>query len=395
MASRLWYYETKEFVATLRRQKIHIISKPGFANWDEITPTIGLLADMVQTYPTSQILLLGCGHGALGVVLAQQVPQSKFFLVDTNFTAIKMAEKTLKLNSVTNAYIHSDISILPTYAESFDIVVMVLPKGREITRKWLVESYSALRFGGQMYLAGANREGIKSAILDMNSLFGNSTLLGYRKGERAAVAIKEQREPSNISWIREPGISPGTWHEFQAGLRGESLCLRTLPGIFSYDRIDEGTKLLLEKVDIFQGSNVLDVGCGYGIIGLLASRMGATHVDLVDIDLCSIVSARENIVLNDIRNAQAIPSDLLSEVSGRRYNIIVTNPPFHVGMSTDYEVARALIIHSYELLEPDGGLIVVANKFLRYDKLMDIVFGNVHCLAETNRYHLLLSRKRP
>ena len=122
------------------------------------------------------------------------------------------------------------------------------------------------------------------------------------KGNESAVAIKEQREPSNISWIKEDGISPGTWHEFQAGLRGESLCLRTLPGIFfSYDRIDEGTKLLLEKVDIFQGSNVLDVGCGYGIIGLLASRMGApTHVDLVDIDLCSIVSARENIVFEII-----------------------------------------------------------------------------------------------
>ena len=140
---------------------------------------------------------------------------------------------------------------------------------------------------------------------------------------------------------------------------------------------------------------MLDVGCGYGIIGLLASRMGAAHVDLVDIDLLSIASARENTVLNDIRNAQVMPSDLLSAVTGRRYNLVVTNPPFHVGIATDYEVAHALIVQAKNVLEPDGRLIVIANKFLRYDRLMSTVFGNVNCLSETNRYHLLLSRRMP
>jgi 16S rRNA (guanine1207-N2)-methyltransferase len=138
---------------------------------------------------------------------------------------------------------------------------------------------------------------------------------------------------------------------------------------------------------------VLDVGCGYGVIGLLASRMGAAQVDLVDIDLLAITSARENIVLNDVRNAQAIPSDLLSAVTGKQYNLVASNPPFHVGVRTDYEIAHALIAHAQDVLEPDGRLIIVANKFLRYDRLMSTVFGNVHCLSETNRYHVLVSRR--
>lgn len=388
------YYETREFVVTLCGQAIRVVSKPGIPNWDTVTPANTLLADEVKLYPTSRILLLGCGHGALGVSLARQATHGEVVLMDTNYVATQMAKTTLRLNGIANARVSSDVSVLPAYSGAFDLVVMVLPRGAKLVRRLLVEAYSALRVGGSLYLAGGKQQGVKSGISNAKSLFGNVATLAYRKGERVAVATKETQEPHDVSWAKEPGISPRTWHEFRVTTHGDTLCLRTLPGIFSYDRIDDGTRLLLEALEIPRGSKVLDVGCGYGIIGLVASRIGAEHVDLVDIDLLAIASTRENIILNNVENTQAIPSDLMSSVADRRYDVVVANPPFHVGMATDYEVVRTLIVDAHNVLEPDGKLIIVSNKFLPYDRFVVNVFGNAQCSSETNRYRLIVSQLR-
>ncbi len=390
--SYLEYYETREFTVTLRNQNVRFISKPGISYWNTVTPAVALLADTVEVSAGSRILLLGCGHGALGVTLARAAPGADVLLVDTNSVALAMAERTLRLNGVSNARIHPDLSVLPVYADSFDIVVMVLPRGREFTRRWLVESFSALKNGGRLYLAGANREGIKSAVSDMKSLFGNSVTLAYKRGGRVSVAAKEDPIPRDTGWADEPGILPGTWRQFQAEVCGETFLLRSLPGVFSYDEIDEGTRLLLEVMDVSPGSSVLDLGCGYGIIGLLAARKGAGHVDLADVDLPSTASVGENIILNDVTGAEVIVSDLLSGLNGKRYDIILTNPPFHTGFER-FDIAGPLVVHAREILEPDGRLVVVAGKFLRYDRLMGNVFGNVCCLSETNHYHVLMSTK--
>lgn len=389
------YHETKEFAATLHGQTIRVVSKPGIPNWDTVTSANTLLADEVKSSPTSRILVLGCGHGALGVSLARQATHGEVVLVDTNYVATQMAETTLRLNGVSNARVSPDVSVLPANSGAFDLVVIVLPRGARLIRRLLVEAYSALRVGGSLYLAGGRQQGVKSAISDAESLFDNVATLAYRKGERVAVATKQTQELHDVAWATEPGISPRTWHEFQVAARGDTFRLRTLPGVFSYDRIDDGTRLLLEALAIPGGSKVLDVGCGYGIIGLATSRMGAGHVDLVDVDLLAIASARENITLNNVENAQAIPSDLMSSVAGRRYDLVVANPPFHVGTATDYRVVRALVAGAHDVLESDGKLIIVANRFLPYDRIVSDVFGDAQCLSETNRYRLIVGRLRP
>ncbi len=113
-----------------------------------------------------------------------------------------------------------------------------------------------------------------------------------------------------------------------------------------------------------------------------------------DIDLLAIASTRENIILNNVENTQAIPSDLMSSVADRRYDVVVANPPFHVGMATDYEVVRTLVVDAHNVLEPDGKLIIVSNKFLPCDRFVVNVFGNAQCSSETNRYRLIVSQLR-
>jgi 16S rRNA (guanine1207-N2)-methyltransferase len=384
------YYQSDTFTATLRGQTLRIVSKPGLSNWNRVTPATVLLAEMVEAAPDAQVLQLGCGHGALGAALARQVPGGHVTLMDIDFIALTMAEQTLRANGVANAQVQPAISVLPDGAGAFDTVAMELPKGRKLARRWLVEAQAALRPGGALYLAGANEQGIRPAIQDAAALFGEAAVLRYKKGNRVARAAKAAPVASQPEWAGEAGIAPGTWREFEVGVRGRTFRLRSLPGVFAFDDdVDEGTRLLLDQLDVAPGGSVLDVGCGYGIIGLLAARLGAGHVDMVDVNLLAIAAARENIAGNAVSNAEAFLSDAFSAVRNKRYDLIASNPPFHTGKSVDYAVAHAFIEHARSALKPGGRLLLVANKFIRYDHLMRTTFNTVECLIETNKYHVL------
>ena len=384
------YYQSGTFTTTLHGQTLRIVSKPGLPNWDRVTPATVLLAETIEAAPDAQILQLGCGHGALGAALARQVPGGHVALMDIDFIALTMAEQTLEANGAANAQVQPAISVLPDGAGAFDTVAMELPKGRKLARRWLVEAQAALKPGGTLYLAGANEQGIRPAIQDAAALFGEATVLRYKKGNRVARAVKVAPAASQPEWAGEAGIAPGTWREFEVGVRGYAFRLRSLPGVFAFDDdLDEGTCLLLDQLDVAPGESVLDVGCGYGIIGLVAARLGASHVDMVDVNLLAIASARENIAGNHVSNTEAFLSDAFSAVGNNRYDLIASNPPFHTGKSVDYAVAHAFIEHARSTLKPGGRLLLVANKFIRYDHLMRTTFDTVECLIETNKYHVL------
>lgn len=394
------YYKTFTFNASLCGQELKVVSKQGLPHWDKITPAAQLLTQAVRVRKGRRTLILGCGNGASGAALARQQGGEGLFLVDTNSVALRVAKMTLAANGFQG------ISVEPLYYPlpemTYDTVVMDLPKSRKLARRWLLEAWVTLRMEGELYLAGANSEGIQSAVKDAGNLFGNVSVLSYRKGCRVARMIKRsnQHEPTNanrleavIDWIAQPGLAPGSWFEFTASTGGDTFKIRSLPGVFSYDQVDEGTNLLLKLVypDQVKGRGVLDFGCGYGLIGMVAARLDAAWVDLIDVDLSAIVAARENISRNGITNAQALPSDLLDAVIGSRYDLILSNPPFHTGKDVDYGIANTFITQSKSILNPGGRLVLVANRFIPYDRLMTESFGNVKRLTETGKYQVLES----
>jgi 16S rRNA (guanine1207-N2)-methyltransferase len=382
------YTRIKEFRTRLRGKDITYFSKPGLPNWDEISPATLLLADQVELPVSGKVLVLGCGHGALAASLAAAHTGLEFWLLDHHFIAMQMSAQTLETNRIQNARLHPDISAAPEGAGSFDAAILELPKGRRLAQRWLAEAYTALRPDGQLYLAGANKDGVRPVIRDAEAVFGTASVLGYKKGNRLVRLVKDSAATQEAGWVSAPGIAPGTWEQVEVKTPQGLFQLYSLPGIFSHDRLDPGTRLLLDHLTISPNEAVLDLGCGYGIIGLAAAISGAGTLDLVDTNLLAVAAARKNLEKYDITQAQVHASDVLSAVQGRRYEAIFSNPPFHAGRDVDYQIATAFIQQSQDALKKGGRLTLVANQFIRYERLLEQFFRQVRCLGEDGRYQV-------
>jgi 16S rRNA (guanine1207-N2)-methyltransferase len=391
---RLGYEKFQQLSGKIGGTLIQYCSKPGIPKWDKITPASALLAEAIQPTWQDQILNIGCRQGTLGVVLGKKVAPGNLSILDSDQIALTCSDRTLRANDIQQYRFCSGISFLPQGAESFDIVSLEIPKGRKLTQHWLVEAFYLLRAGGCLYLAGENDLGIQSIIKDARALFGNAVILGYKKGHRAALARKVDVPLNLPEWALESGIAPNTWTQFEALVKKANYEIFSLPGIFSFDRLDEGSALLLDVLQVPEKADILDVGCGYGIIGMFAaSQLNPTRVDLVDSNLLAVAAAQKNIFENKIQNAQAFASDLLSGVSQKQYQVILSNPPFHAGKEVNYDITHSLLHQAYSALKPEGEIILVANRFIHYEHLLKNVFQNVKILAESNRYHVLSAIK--
>ncbi len=129
-------------------------------------------------------------------------------------------------------------------------------------------------------------------------------------------------------------------------------------GVFSKDGVDFGSRLLLESIPLKEvGAKVLDVGCGYGTLGIVVSKLTGAKVDMVDVNLRAIHLANRNIKENDCINALAYESNCYSEVSGL-YNTIITNPPIRAGKKIVYDI----VLNAVNYLDVSGKLFLVIRK---------------------------------
>ncbi len=267
----------------------------GFPYWDRVSPKQALLAKFVKRMSLGKILLLGCGNGALAVFLSCQKPKNRLFLYSIDSLALKATKKTLQLHNITNAKIIPEVNLLPNYKETFDSVLLAIEfsRGRDFYRRMLLETYDVLKNNGQIYLAGANKSGIKTAIKDAGKLFNKIEILGYKAGNRITKGTKNPQRKRKQVWMEEKGIKPNSWCELSVNIANKNYSFYTLPGIFSYNKLDEGTRFLLENIRGFSNKKILDWGCGYGAIGIYLAKMGAKHVDMIDVNRFAVEAAKK------------------------------------------------------------------------------------------------------
>ena len=180
----------------------------------------------------------------------------------------------------------------------------------------------------------------------------------------------------------------------EATLLGASLRFITDAGVFSKEHVDPGTRLLVESAPLPPKGRVLDLGCGYGVVGIaVAKARPDLEVELVDINERAVDLARRNAALNGVSGVTVRLSDGFAAIPAEeRFALILTNPPYRAGK----DVVYALVEEARQRLEPDGALAVVGRtkqgvKSLK--KHMEALFGNAVDLVRDGGYRVIVSRK--
>jgi 16S rRNA G1207 methylase RsmC len=172
----------------------------------------------------------------------------------------------------------------------------------------------------------------------------------------------------------------------QTTLLGHDLTLKTRWGVFSPRAIDEGTLLLMKYLDINEHDKCLDLGCGYGPIGLsVAKSCPQGEVHMVDKDFVAIELSNNNAKLNHIDNAQAYLSDAFSSVNKDNYfDQIISNVPAKVGR----EQLSIILYDAHDALKPGGKITFVTINGLRnfIKDNFKSVFGNYKKLKQGQKY---------
>ena len=139
---------------------------------------------------------------------------------------------------------------------------------------------------------------------------------------------------------------------------GNKFTFLTDNGVFSKDGLDFGSRLLLESIPLEEvGGKILDMGCGYGVFGIVISKLTSAHVDMVDVNLRALHLATRNAKENGVSNVSIFESNVYQNVSSK-YSSIVTNPPIRAGKKVVYDI----VMNAKNYLEDDGKLFLVIRK---------------------------------
>ena len=229
----------------------------------------------------------------------------------------------------------------------------------------------ALKTGGRLYVVGAKDRGVLSMAKRMQSLFGNLETLVISKGQRVVCSHVENNETVHSPTNQLPAL---------------------LPTAFAEGKLDEGTRLLLEALEVHATDIALDIGCGAGCIGMHVAQVASKgHVTMVDASLVAVDTARKMVEQSGMTNTQVLASNGTQAVNAQRFDLVVTNPPFHLGGIQTTEIGERFIREAAQILRPRGRFYLVANRFLKYEPTLRICFHSIEEVGGNTRYKVLLA----
>lgn len=350
--------------------------------WDAADENLLNHLDELGLSDDSRILVLNDSFGALGVALAGQ---SVFSWSDS-----LLAQQALRANLDSNGYapdqvrVNSDIDFP---AEKFDLVLIKTPKALALLEHQLYAIRDLLEPDCRILAAGMAKHIHRSTLDCFESILGPSTTSKARK--KARLIFIERDRNRNQGQGRFP-------ESYQLEVN-RVFSLINHASLFSRDRLDPGTRLLLENLPVTEGSlRVVDLGCGNGVVGVIAAELNPEACLLFcDESHMAIASARENFTRahGGDREAEFRLVDCLDGVETESQDLILLNPPFHQQHRVGDAVAWRMFRQARSVLSREGELRVVGNRHLGYHAKLKKLFGNCELVTGNNKFVVLSSTK--
>ena len=383
-----------EIVSRLRQQERTFRSVGGLFSKDRIAKSTRILIDNVNVNPGDRILDYGCGYGALGIALADSAPGVDVRMVDSDIRAVRWAQENVRANGVKNAHIVLDHT-LDRYSDGdFNVIALNPPieDGTEAIFEMIDRARPKLRNGGSFYLVAKVRKGAKSYMRRISETIGPAKVISKSGGYWL---MRAERSPVKAAVPIDLSVYE---HTVETQLRGRKYTFCTRAGIFSRKEMDDGTRLLIESVEIQPMNSVIDVGCGYGPIGIAAAHLASVgRVVMVDTNARAVECASRNIVAHHLHHArkngkprvEAIVSDRFDAVRGERFDRVVSNPPFHSGV----DVLYPLVDEAYAHLRFHGRMYLVLMRYVGIKRHIEKVFGNCEVVAHEGKHTVLTAER--
>ena len=234
-----------------------------------------------------------------------------------------------------------------------DLAVIFLPKGKELIEFVFSSVSKTLEHGAGVIVVGPKKSGIRSCKPLVEKYFGS--VLSSRSARHCVLIEAEKTVDAELFEGKK---------SYSVEVFGKELHVVTLPGVFSHGQLDEGTGVLLAHLDAGRVTfkKALDFGCGAGVIGVA------------------------------LKLARPGKKDVFSHVT-RRYDLIVSNPPYHAGLMTDFSVTERLIGEANRHLTRSGRLVIVTNAFGKYASHLRQHFARVRMAGKKGHYRIIEASK--
>jgi 16S rRNA (guanine1207-N2)-methyltransferase len=274
----------------------------------------------------------------------------------------------------------SGFPVLPDLEERalYDLALVLVPKNMKEAEYVLAQGWSHLAEGGMLVCAADNKGGGTRLVKMLETLGLQGVLALSRHKARCAWGVKSG--PSSVAdlWLEAGGM--------QSAANGLFV---SQPGLFSWDALDTGSRILSGFLPPNLSGSGADFGCGYGVLSRAVLALpGVTKLVCIDADRRALACCRENMG-GDVR-ADFIWADLTAPAPPvQKLDFIVMNPPFHEGKREAASIGQRFIQSAARALKPGGHLIMVANTHLPYERDIESLFTRVQKLHQESGFKIL------
>lgn len=280
-----------------------------------------------------------------------------------HFRALQSARRTVSPRAEGNGYA---------------MALVLAGRHRGQNELWIAEALERVVPGGTVIVAGGKEDGIASLRKRIDALVPLVDALPKYHG----IVFWLHRPDNNDAAEKLRADNPPALVENR---------FHTAPGMFSFDKVDAGSRLLAENLSAGMSGHVADFCAGWGFLAAgIADRFSdIKSLDLYEADFEALEAARRNVP----QASGFFWQDLAGEPVERRYDWIVMNPPFHQGRAAEPEIGRRLIETAAKALKPGGRLVMVANRQLPYEAVLSSALASSQEIARDNRFKVFLARK--